>query len=239
MIDLYGMFSPNAVRIFIALEEFGLPYQVKPVDVFNGQQFDPEFRKLNPIAKVPVIVDHDGPDGKPYTVFESAAILLYLADKTGKLLPTDKAAHFEAVQWLIQGVTALGPMCGQYFHFMRFAPPGNDYSVSRYRTQVHRVFEVAEERLGKVPYLGGSAFSVADIAWLPWARFLPALLGSAGPETFPKVTEWTARLCARPAVAKALAVVDGMNSELTPLDQGKPEVLDKMFGRGEYAAAPV
>src|SRR5947209_2276754 len=94
MIDLYGMFSPNAVRIFIALEEFGLPYQVKPVDVFNGQQFDPEFRKLNPIAKVPVIVDHEGPDGKPYTVFESAAILLYLADKTGKLLPTGKANHF-------------------------------------------------------------------------------------------------------------------------------------------------
>jgi len=112
MIDLYAMYSPNAVRIFMALEEFGLPYQVKPVDVFSSQQFDPAFRKLNPIAKVPVIVDHDGPGGKPYTVFESAAILLYLADKTGKLLPADKAARFEAVQWLIQGVTALGPMCG-------------------------------------------------------------------------------------------------------------------------------
>jgi GST-like protein len=237
MIDLYGMYSPNAVRIFIALEEFGLPYQVKPVDVFSGQQFNPEFRKLNPIAKVPVIVDHEGPGGKPYTVFESAAIMLYLADKTGKLLPTGKAAHFEAVQWLIQGVTALGPMCGQYFHFLRFAPPGNDYAVSRYRTQVHRVYEVAEERLGKVPYLGGSEFSVADIAWLPWARFLPLMLGPTAAAKYPKVTAWAAKLSARPAVAKALAAVDAMNPELTQLDKATPEVLDKLFGRGEHAAA--
>jgi len=237
MIDLYAMYSPNAVRIFMALEEFGLPYQVKPVDVFSGQQFDPEFRKLNPIAKVPVIVDHDGPGDKPYTVFESAAILLYLTDKTGKLLPADKAAHFEAVQWLIQGVTALGPMCGQYFHFLRFAPAGNEYAVSRYRTQVHRAFDVAEERLGQVPYLGGSDFSIADIAWLPWARFLPAMLGAAGAEKFPKVTEWAARLSARPAIVKALAAVDAMSSQLTQLDQATPEVLDKIFGRGEHAAA--
>jgi len=237
MIDLYGMFSPNAVRIFIALEELGLPYQVKPVDVFSGKQFDPEFRKLNPIAKVPVIVDHDVPDGKPYTVFESAAIMLYLADKTGKLLPTGKAEHFEAVQWLIQGVTALGPMCGQYFHFLRFAPPGNDYSVSRYRTQVTRVFEVAEERLAKVPYLGGAEFSAADIAWLPWARFLPFLIGPTAPEQFPMVTAWTAKLCARPAVIKAIAAVEAMSTNLTPLDGAKPEVLDKLFGRGEHAAA--
>src|SRR3954463_11369397 len=237
MIDLYAMYSPNAVRIFMALEEFALPYQLKPVDVFSGQQFDPEFRKLNPIAKVPVIVDHDGPGGKPYTVFESAAIMLYLADKTGKLLPTDKAAHFEAVQWLIQGVTALGPMCGEYFHFMRFEPPGNDYAVSRYRTQVHRVFEVAEQRLGQVPYLGGSTFSIADIAWLPWARFLPVMLGEAGAGKYPKVTEWAARLSARPAVVKALAAVDAMGSSLTALDKATPEVLDKIFGRGEHAAA--
>jgi GST-like protein len=237
MIDLYAMYSPNAVRIFMALEEFGLPYQVKPVDVFSGQNFDPAFRKLNPIAKVPVIVDHDGPDGKPYTVFESAAILLYLADKTGKLLPADKAARFEAMQWLIQGVTALGPMCGQYFHFMRFAPPGNDYAVSRYRTQVHRAFDVAEERLGQAPYLGGGEFSVADIAWLPWARFLPVMLGPAGAEKFPKVTEWTARLSARPAIVKAIAAVDAMSSKLTQLNEAKPEVLDRIFGRGEHAVA--
>ncbi|MCL2429436.1 MAG: glutathione S-transferase, partial [Alphaproteobacteria bacterium] len=138
MIDLYGMGSPNVVRIYVALEELGLPYQVKPVDVFTGQQFDPQFRKLNPIAKVPVIVDHEGPAGKPYTVFESAAILLYLSDKTGKLLPADKAAKFDAIQWMVQAVTTLGPMFGQYVHFMRFAPPGNDYALSRYRTQVHR-----------------------------------------------------------------------------------------------------
>ncbi len=237
MIDLYAMYSPNAVRIFIALEEFGLPYEVKPVDVFGGQQFTAEFRKLNPIAKVPVIVDREGPDGQPFTVFELAAIMLYLADKTGKLLPTDKARHFEAVQWLIQGVTSLGPMCGQLFHFLRFAPKGNDYSVSRYRTQVHRVFEVAEERLGRSSYLGGSEFSIADIAWLPWAGYLPGLLGAEAAKTFPKVTEWTERLSGRPGVVKANAAVAEMSKGLTQLDEGRPEVLDKMFGRGEFAAA--
>jgi GSH-dependent disulfide-bond oxidoreductase len=237
MIDLYAMYSPNAVRIFMALEEFELPYQVKPVDVFSGRQFDPEFRKLNPIAKVPVIVDHDGAGGRPYTVFESAAILLYLADKTGKLLPVDKAAHFEAVQWLIQGVTALGPMCGQYFHFLRFAPAGNEYAVSRYRTQVHRVFDVAEERLEQVPHLGGEEFSIADIAWLPWARFLPVMLGKSGAEKFPKVTEWATRLSTRPAIVKGLAAVDTMSRTLTQLDQATPEVLDKVFGRGDHAVA--
>src|SRR5438270_235726 len=137
MIDLYGMGSPNVVRIYIALEEMNLQYQVKPVDVFGGQQFSAEFRKLNPLAKMPVIVDHEGPGGKTYTVFESAAILLYLAEKTGRLLPTETTAKFDAIQWMIQAVTTLGPMFGQYVHYVRFAPKeGQDYSRSRYKTQV-------------------------------------------------------------------------------------------------------
>lgn len=237
MIDLYGMGSPNVVRIYVALEELGLPYQVKPVDVFTGQQFDPEFRKLNPIAKVPVIVDHEGPGGKPYTVFESAAILLYLADKTGKLLPSEKAAKFDAIQWMIEAVTTLGPMFGQYVHFMRFAPAGNDYSLSRYRTQVHRVFEVAEDRLGSTPWLGGSEFSIADIAWFPWARAVPMMLGAEAAKEYPRLAAWVEKIASRPGVAKALAAVDEVRARTTAFDKAKPEVLDKVFGRGEFAAA--
>ena len=132
MIELYGMGSPNVVKIYIALEELGLPYNVHPVDVFTGKQFDPAFLKLNPMAKVPVIVDSDGPGGKPCTLFEFGAILLYLAEKTGKLLPKDMAAKYEAIEWMMVQMTTLGPMFGQHVHFMRFAPKGNDYSQSRY-----------------------------------------------------------------------------------------------------------
>ncbi len=113
MIDFYAMGSPNVVKIYIALEELGVPYTVHPVDVFGGKQFDEQFRKLNPMAKVPVIVDQDGPGGKPYTVFESGAILLYLAEKTGKLLPADRAARFDAIQWMMVQMTTVGPMFGQ------------------------------------------------------------------------------------------------------------------------------
>ncbi len=236
MIDLYAAGSPNVVRIFIALEEAGLSYQLKPVDIFKGQQFDAAFRKLNPLAKVPVIVDHEGPGGKPYTVFESAAILLYLADKSGKLLPKDKAAHFDAVQWMIQAVTGLGPMFGQFVHFMRFAPKGNDYSLSRYKTQVHRMFEIAEERLASAPWLGGAEYSVADIAWFPWVRNVPMLMGAEEAAKYPKLTAWVEKINARPAVVKALAKVDGVRAQLTAFDKGEADTMDKIFGRGRHAA---
>ena len=167
MIELYGMGSPNVVKVYIALEELDLPYNVHPVDVFTGKQFDDAFLKLNPNAKVPRIVDADGPGGKPYTVFESGAILLYLAEKTGKLLPADTAGKFDAIQWMMVQMTGVGPMFGQYVHFMRFAPAGNDYAKSRYATQVHRVFEVIDHRLGGVPYLAGDEYSIADAATYP------------------------------------------------------------------------
>src|ERR1700689_515651 len=165
MIKLYGMGSPNVVRIFIALEELGLPYEVAPVDIFTGKQFDADFLKLNPNAKVPVIVDSEGPGGKPYTCFESAAILMYLAEKTGKLLPKDMAAKYDAIQWLIASVTTEGPMFGQHVHFMRFAPASNDYAKSRYTTQAVRLAEVIEHRLAASAYVGGGEYSVADIAY--------------------------------------------------------------------------
>jgi GST-like protein len=237
MITLYGMGSPNVVKIYIALEELDLPYTVAPVDVFTGKQFDAEFLRLNPNAKVPVIVDSDGPGGKSCTLFESGAILLYLAEKTGKLLPSDMAAKYEAIQWMMVQMTTVGPMFGQHVHFARFAPAGNDYSKSRYATQVHRVFEVIEQRLGSSPFLGGAEYGIADIATYPWARNIPVLLGADATAKFPNVMRWVGVIDQRPAVKKALAQVDAVRARTTQFDKAQPQDLDKMFGRGAFAAA--
>ena len=237
MITLYGMGSPNVVKIYIALEELALPYTVHPVDVFTGKQFDDAFLKLNPNAKVPTIVDPDGPGGKPYTVFESGAILLYLAEKTGRLLPKDTAAKFDAIQWLMTQMSDVGPMFGQYVHFMRFAPAGNDYSKSRYLTQVLRVSEVIDQRLATVPYLAGSEYSVADIATFPWMRNIPTFIGAEAMAKLPNVARWVKAIDERPAVKKALAEVDAVRARTTPFDKAEAAKLDKMFGRGQFAAA--
>jgi GST-like protein len=235
MITLYGMGSPNVVKVYIALEELALPYDVKPVDVFTGQQFDDAFLNLNPNAKVPVIVDSDGPGGKPYTCFESGAILLYLAEKAGKLLPKDPAAKYDAYQWLMTQMSTVGPMFGQMVPFIRFAPPGNDYSKSRYQTQVHRVTEVIDHRLAGRAYLAGE-YSVADVATFPWLRNIPALIGPDAMAKYPNVARWVKAIDERPAVKAALAKVDAVRSQTTPFDKAPAETLDKVFGRGKFAA---
>jgi GST-like protein len=227
MITLYGMGSPNVVKVYIALEELGLPYTVQPVDVFTGKQFDDAFLKLNPNAKVPVIVDPEGPVGKPYTCFESGAILL----------PADKAQKFDAIQWLMTQMSTVGPMFGQYVHFMRFAPAGTDYSKSRYLTQAMRVSEVIDQRLGAVPYLAGAEYSVADVATFPWLRNVPALLGADAMAKLPNVARWVKAIDERPAVKAALAKVDAVRAQTTPFDKAEAVTLDKVFGRGQFAAA--
>jgi GST-like protein len=237
MITLYGMASPNVVKVYIALEELALPYEVHPVDVFGGKQFDDAFLKLNPNAKVPVIVDPDGPGGKPYTCFESGAILLYLAEKTGKLLPKDTAARFDAIQWLMTQMSTVGPMFGQYVHFVRFAPPGNDYATSRYRTQVQRVCEVIDHRLATSTWLAGSEYSVADVATFPWMRNAPALLGAAATENLPNLMRWVKAIDERPAVKQAIAATEAVRAKTTAFDKAEPAALDKVFGRGQFAAA--
>jgi GSH-dependent disulfide-bond oxidoreductase len=236
MITLYGMGSPNVVKVYIGLEELALPYTVAPVDVFTGKQFDDTFLKLNPNAKVPVIVDPQGPNGKPYTCFESGAILLYLADKTGKLLPSDKAAKFDAIQWLMTQMSTVGPMFGQYVHFTRFAPAGNDYSKSRYFTQAVRVTEVIEQRLATVPYLAGSDYSVADIATFPWLRNIPGLIGPDAMAKLPNIARWVKAIDERAAVKAALAKVDAVRAQTTAFDKAEAVTLDKVFGRGQFAA---
>ena len=237
MIELYGMGSPNVVKIYIALEELGLPYQVHPVDVFAGKQFDADFLKLNPMAKVPVIVDSDGPGGKPATIFESGAILLYLAEKTGKLLPKEMAAKYAAIEWMMVQMTTVGPMFGQFVHFVRFAPSGNDYSKSRYQTQAHRVTEAIDQRLATHPWLGGAEYGIADIATYPWMRNVPALLGEAAAKKYPNVMRWVGVINERPAVKKALAAVEEVRNRTTAFDKAEADKLDKVFGRGAYAAA--
>jgi GSH-dependent disulfide-bond oxidoreductase len=239
MIEFYAMGSPNVVKVYIALEEMGLPYNVHPVDVFNEAQFSPEFLKLNPNAKVPVIVDSEGPGGQSYTLFESGAILQYLADKTGKFLAKDGAARYDTLQWMMVQMTTIGPMWGQCVHFTRFAPQGegNKYALDRYRTQVMKTLDVAEGRLAASPYLGGAEYSIADIATFPWLRVTGALFGQAVADKYPKVAGWVAGIAARPAVVKALVAVDDVRTKTTAFDKAGAGQMDRLFGRGQYNAA--
>jgi GSH-dependent disulfide-bond oxidoreductase len=229
MIDFYVLTSPNVQKIFIVLEELELPYRTIKVDVFQGDNFKPEFVKLNPNAKIPVIVDHEGPKG-PFAVFESGAILLYLAEKSGRFLPTDRVQRFEVIQWLMIQLSGVGPMFGQLTHFKRFAPTGNEYSLSRYQTEVRRLYDVLEQRLGRSPYLGGPEYTIADIATFPWTRNHE--WQGVKWDDHPNLGRWFGVISERPAVKRALAKVDAITSSR---DTAKPEDLDRLFGRGRFA----
>ena len=230
MIDFYALTSPNVQKIYIALEELGLPYREIFVDVWKGEQFSEEFVKLNPNSKIPAITDHGGPDGKPFTVFESGAILLYLAEKTGRLLSSKTRERFETIEWMMIQLTGIGPAFGNYTHFARFAAAGNDYSISRYKTEMLRLYNVLERRLGDAAYLGGPDYSIADIATFPWTR---------GHEThgihwekFPNLKRWFEAIESRDAVKRALAKVAKITSAR---ETATAKDLDRMFGRGEFA----
>ena len=222
MITLYGMGSPNVVKIYIALEELALPYTVHPVDVFTGKQFDDAFLKLNPNAKVPVIVDPEGPGGKPYTCFESGAILLYLAEKTGKLLPKDTAAKFDAIQWLMTQMSTVGPMFGQYVHFLRFAPAGNDYSKSRYLTQAIACVRGDRTAAGRRRPI----WRDRNTRWptsppSPGCGMSRRLLGAEAAAKLPNIARWVKVIDERPAVKKALAEVDAVRAPHHAVRQGR------------------
>jgi GSH-dependent disulfide-bond oxidoreductase len=238
MITLYAGTSPNVQKIYLALEEMALSYQVEPVDVFGGAQFSDAFKRLNPLAKVPTISDSEGPGGKPITLFESGAILIYLAEKTGKFLSKDAATRAHTIEWMMVQMTGIGPMFGQYVHFLRFAPkPGNEYALNRYRTQAHRFLEPIEGRLVQSAYLGGDDYSIADMATYPWARVIPGLLGAGASETYPKITAWAAKIGERAATKRMLAAIEELRAKLTAFDKAPPETLDRVFGRGTYTAA--
>ena len=230
MIDLYALTSPNVQKVYIMLEETGLPYREIFVDVWKGENHKPEFQKINPNRKIPAIVDHEGPSGKPLTVFESGAILLYLAEKSGRFLPKDMAKKYDVIQWLILQVSGVGTTFGNFTHFNLFAPKPNDYALSRYRTELKRLYEVLEERLAKVPYLGGDEYSIADIATFPWTRNHDTQ--GVRWQDNPNLARWFTAIAERPAVKAALAKVALIRSNReTASDDDK----DRFFGRGRYA----
>jgi GSH-dependent disulfide-bond oxidoreductase len=233
MIDFYALTSPNVQKIYIMLEECGLPYKEIFIDVWKGQQFQPEFLKINPNNKIPAIVDHDGPGGKPYTVFESGAILLYLAEKAGQFLPKDTARKYDVMQWLMVQLTGIGPMFGQWNHFKLFAPKtGNDYATARYTSELKRLYDVLEDRLGQSKFLGGDDYSIADIATFPWTRNHDT--HGVKWEDHPNLARWFTTIAERPAVKKALEKVAAVRSAReTASDDDK----DRFFGRGRYARA--
>ena len=200
MIDLYYYTSPNVRKVLIALEELELPYRVVWTDITAGEQFTPEYLRVNPNGKVPAIVDHDGPGGAPITLFESGAILLYLAEKTGRLLPHDPALRWHAICWTVWQVANHGPQAGQAAHFVSHAPKQgieDEYARGRYVGEARRLYQVLSDRLGNVPYLAGE-FSIADIAAFPWAR-VAAGHGVDIEAEFPLVASWMHRISARPS----------------------------------------
>ncbi len=203
MIELYTWGTPNGRKASVMLEEVGLAYEVHPINIGKGEQFAPDYVAINPNSKIPTIVDSDGPGGKPVSVFESGAILIYLAEKTGKLLGADPRARLEALQWLMFQMGGVGPMFGQAHHFLRQAPEPIPYASERYVKEVRRLYGVMDRRLGASPYLAGD-YSIADIATYPWvARYEWHRVALA---EFPNVERWFKAITARPAVERGMKV---------------------------------
>ena len=203
MITLYTWGTPNGRKVSIMLEECALPYRVKTIDITQDEQLDPEFVAINPNSKIPAIVDPDGPDGKPITLFESGAILIYLAAKTGRFLPTSDRGKYEALQWLMFQMGGVGPMFGQTHHFLRFAPAPLPYAIKRYRTETARLYGVLDRRLGEAAYLAAE-YSIADMATYPWvARHEWQKIDLAD---YPNVRRWYEAIGERPAVQRGMAV---------------------------------
>jgi GST-like protein len=206
MIDLYFWPTPNGQKISIMLEETGLRYRVRPVNILRGEQFRRRFLALNPNNKIPVIVDHDGPGGRPITLFESAAILQYLGEKSGRLLPKRPRARWETLQWLGFQVANVGPMFGQCGHFLGYAPRKIPYAIERYRNETLRLYGVMDRRLRQEEYLAGR-YSVADVATWPWVAV--RWLHRIELDEFPQVKRWFEAIDRRPAVQRGMAVLAG------------------------------
>ena len=205
MIEVYSWATPNGHKVHIMLEECGLPYHVTAVDIGAGEQFNPAFLAISPNNRIPAIVDPDGPDGKPISIFESGAILLYLAGKTGRLLPADTRGKYEVLQWLMFQMGGVGPMLGQAHHFRIYAPEKIGYAIDRYTNEAKRLYGVMNAQLAKSKYIAGPQYSIADIATYPWvARFEWHKVDLAD---FPNVKRWFDVISARPAVQRGLDVM--------------------------------
>ncbi len=205
MIDLYTFSTPNGRKVSIMLEELGLAYRVHGVDIRKGDQFSPDYVAINPNSKIPSIIDEDGPGGEPITLFESGAILIYLAEKAGSpLFPTEARARYSVIQWLMFQMGGIGPMFGQANHFVKFAKEDVPYARRRYKGEALRLYGVMDKRLVETDYLAGKAYSIADIAAFPWVDrfdYHEVDLGS-----FPHVKKWYDGIAARTAVKKGMEV---------------------------------
>ncbi|HEX8164616.1 MAG TPA: glutathione S-transferase N-terminal domain-containing protein [Beijerinckiaceae bacterium] len=203
MIELHTWSTPNGRKVSVMLEEVGLPYSVHPVNIGKDEQFRPEFLAISPNNRIPAIVDPDGPGGRRFPLFESGAILIYLAEKTGKLIPKDPAARYTALQWLMWQMGGLGPMLGQTHHFLRAAPEQVPYAINRYKAETRRLYGVLDKRLGEAEHLAGE-YSIADVASYPWvARHEWHQIELAD---FPHVRRWYDAIGARPAVQRGMKV---------------------------------
>lgn len=218
MIDLYYFPSPNTWKVAIMLEECGLTYRTIDIDITEGQQAAPDFLAVSPNGRVPAIVDHDA-EGGAQSVFESGAILVYLAEKTGRLLAPSGPARVEALEWLFWQMGGLGPMAGQAHHFRRYAPEGNDYAVDRYVKEAARLYGVLDRRLAGREWIAGDAYGIADMACWGWVWFHPMHGLSLG--DYPNVARWFAGVSGRPAVGRARRVgLDSRSDEVRAMLQG-------------------
>jgi GST-like protein len=227
VIEVYSWPTPNGHKVHIMLEECGVPYRVIPVDIGRGAQFEADFLAISPNNKIPAIVDPDGPDGKPLSLMESGAILLYLAGKTGRFLPAGVAEKYDVLQWLMFQVGGVGPMLGQAHHFRIYAPEKLPYAIERYTNEAKRLYGVINKRLGHSPYIGGKAYSVADMAIWPWLRSWKNQGVDMGDYTHLK--GWFDEIDQRPAVQRGVQV---LATQRQPLTDDKAR--EALFGAAQY-----
>jgi len=226
-IEVFSWPTPNGHKVHIMLEECELPYLVHAVDIGKGDQFEPRFLGISPNNKIPAITDPDGPDGLPISLFESGAILLYLAGKTGQFLPQDDRGRFLALQWLMFQMASVGPMLGQTHHFRRYAPEPIEYAINRYTNEARRLYGVMDRRLAQARYFAGAHYSIADIAIFPWTRSHEGQ--GVDLAAYPHVKRWHEEVAARPAVQRGVQVLAGERRALTD-----EKARDVLFGATQY-----
>lgn len=232
-IILYGMSSPNVVKVAIMLEELELPYELRHVAVFKGEQFDPDFLAMNPLGKVPVLVDPAL--GQPLA--ESGAILFWLAERSGRLLPADAPARYEVMQWLMVQMASIGPMFGQLNHFQVLPDGAEPYALGRYRAQAERLYRLLDDRLSGAEWLAGGEYSIADIATYPWSLYLER--HGFDPAPYPALLRWRDTIRARPAVTRARHRMDEAFTAVSTQARrsASQRDLDRFFGRTESMPA--
>jgi len=232
MIEIWTWPTPNGVKVHIAIEELGLPYTLVPVAIGRGEQFKPEFLEISPNNRIPAIVDTEGPGGQRLTLFESGAILIYLAEKAGQLIPADPAARYACLQWLMFQMGGVGPMFGQYNHFASYAPEKIPYAIERYQNEANRLVRVLEKQLSRTPFLAGAEYSIADIASFPWIRSA-VKREMLSLEAAPGVARWVDAIEARPAVQRGLALLADLVAAPPPMTDATRDIL---FGKTQHAA---